>query len=36
MTVSLEFLAGGGRVGALMRAHDWSRSPLGHPATWQQ
>jgi signal transduction histidine kinase/CheY-like chemotaxis protein len=36
MTVSLEFLAGGGRVGALMRAHDWSRSPLGHPATWPQ
>ena len=26
--------ADGGRVGALMRGHDWSRSPLGHPATW--
>src|SRR3954468_11336330 len=24
----------GGRVGALMQAHDWSRSPLGHPSTW--
>ena len=22
----------GGRTGALMRAHDWSQSPLGHPA----
>ena len=27
-------LAGGGHVGELMRAHDWSRSPLGHPDTW--
>jgi DNA topoisomerase-1 len=25
------FLSGGGEVGALMRAHDWSRSPLGDP-----
>src|ERR1044072_2445526 len=24
----------GGHVGALMQAHDWSRSPLGHPSTW--
>lgn len=24
-----EFLAGGGETGALMRGHDWSRSPLG-------
>ena len=23
----------GGRAGALMRAHDWSQSPLGHPST---
>ncbi|HKC56057.1 MAG TPA: PAS domain-containing protein [Vicinamibacterales bacterium] len=30
----LEFPEGGGKVGALMRAHDWSASPLGHPATW--
>jgi signal transduction histidine kinase/ActR/RegA family two-component response regulator len=28
--------AAGGRVGALMRTHDWSRSPLGHPRTWPQ
>jgi PAS domain S-box-containing protein len=24
----------GGRTGALMQAHDWSQSPLGHPSTW--
>ena len=24
----------GGRTGALMEAHDWSLSPLGHPSTW--
>jgi signal transduction histidine kinase/ActR/RegA family two-component response regulator len=29
-----EFLAGGGEMGALMRAHDWSTSPLGPPDTW--
>jgi PAS domain S-box-containing protein len=31
---SLRFLDGGGKMGALMRTHDWSRSPLGHPASW--
>ena len=31
---SCEFLAGGGEMGALMRAHDWSRSPLGAPEQW--
>ena len=30
------FLAGGGTMGALMRAHDWSTSPLGPPASWPQ
>ena len=30
------FLAGGGEVGALMRRHDWSASPLGDPSTWPQ
>ena len=30
----LEFLQGGGRMGALMRSHDWSRSPLGDPRHW--
>jgi PAS domain S-box-containing protein len=32
----LDFLAGGGEMGALMRALDWSRSPLGAPETWSQ
>jgi signal transduction histidine kinase len=31
-----DFLVGGGEVGALMRAHDWSDSPLGEPRTWPQ
>lgn len=30
------FLSGGGEMGALMRAHDWSRSPLGPPEGWAQ
>jgi len=29
-------MAGGGKLGALMRSHDWATSPLGHPATWPQ
>ena len=32
MTSSPDFLLGGGEMGALMRAHDWSRSSLGPPA----
>jgi len=28
------FLDGGGELGALMRAHDWSDTPLGPPAEW--
>jgi PAS domain S-box-containing protein len=31
-----DLFAGGGRVGALMRAHDWSTSPLGPPSAWPQ
>jgi PAS domain S-box-containing protein len=31
-----DFLQGGGEMGALMRAHDWSRSSLGRPADWPQ
>ncbi|MDF1506372.1 PAS domain-containing protein, partial [Roseisolibacter sp. H3M3-2] len=27
---------GGGEMGALMRAHDWSTSPLGAPGDWPQ
>jgi len=34
MSQPLDFLAGGGKTGVLMRAHDWSGSPLGPPDTW--
>ncbi|MDO3380923.1 hybrid sensor histidine kinase/response regulator [Gilvimarinus algae] len=27
---------GDGAVASLMRTHDWSQSPLGHPDTWPQ
>jgi PAS domain S-box-containing protein len=30
------FLSGGGEMGALMRAHDWSQHPLGPPEGWPQ
>ena len=33
---SADFLAGGGEMGALTRAHDWAASPLGPPETWPQ
>ena len=26
--------SGGGQMGALMRAHDWNRTPLGPPESW--
>jgi hypothetical protein len=29
-------LTGGGAMGALMRAHDWSGSPIGRPESWPQ
>ncbi len=32
----LNFLAGGGEMGALIRAHDWSKSRLGPPQFWPQ
>ena len=32
----LMFLSGGGEAGAMMRAHDWSSSPLGPPCGWPQ
>ncbi|MDN4053541.1 ATP-binding protein [Massilia sp. YIM B02763] len=32
----LSWLAGGGEMGALIRAMDWSTTPLGPPATWPQ
>ena len=34
--ISADFLAGGGEMGALMRAYDWSASPLGRPDSWPQ
>ena len=36
LSSSLAFLNGGGEMGALIRAHDWSRSPLGSPESWPQ
>jgi hypothetical protein len=33
---AMSFLSGGGQMGAIMRAHDWSLSPLGSPAHWPQ
>lgn len=32
--VECEFLSGGGQMGALMRAFDWSRNPLGPVERW--
>lgn len=32
----LDFLLDGGSVGELMRAKDWSASPLGPPGSWPQ
>ena len=34
--VSPAFLAGGGEMGARMRALDWAKTPLGEPETWPQ
>jgi sigma-B regulation protein RsbU (phosphoserine phosphatase) len=36
MHQSPAFLEGGGEMGALMRAHDWTATPLGSPAEWPQ
>src|SRR6202047_1040129 len=33
---SADFLAGGGEMGSLMRAYDWSATPLGRPESWPQ
>jgi len=30
------FMRGGGELGALIRAHDWSSSSLGPPSAWSQ
>jgi PAS domain S-box-containing protein len=34
--ISADFLAGGGEMGALTRAFDWSATPLGPPENWPQ
>ena len=31
---ALDFMAGGGEMGALIRAHDWHSTPLGVPESW--
>ncbi|MFC7478385.1 PAS domain-containing protein [Dankookia sp. GCM10030260] len=33
---ALNFLAGGGEMGALIRSHDWVSTPLGEPEAWPQ
>ena len=30
----LKFLSGGGKTSDFIRAHDWTRSPLGKPEAW--
>lgn len=35
-TPDFDVLAGGGELGALMRAFDWASSPLGPPEDWPQ
>jgi len=34
LNARFDFLAGGGEMGALMRAHDWAGTPVGVPDTW--
>jgi PAS domain S-box-containing protein len=36
MRTAPAFLRGGGEMGALMRAHDWTASSLGRPEQWPQ
>src|SRR6476646_2230215 len=36
MAAEFDFLIGGGEVGALMRTHDWTASPLRSPETRPQ
>jgi hypothetical protein len=33
---SADFLADGGEMGALTRAHRWSKTPIGPPDSWPQ
>ena len=34
--LAADWLAGGGEMGARIRAHDWSRTPLGPIESWPQ
>ncbi len=36
MVEAPSFAAGGGKMGALLREHDWSKTPLGRLETWPQ
>jgi two-component sensor histidine kinase len=36
MPAAPDFLAGGGEMGAAMRAFDWASTPLGPPEAWPQ
>jgi signal transduction histidine kinase/PAS domain-containing protein len=36
MVEAPSFAAGGGKMGALLRANDWSKTPLGSLETWPQ
>lgn len=31
-----QFIAGGGEMGEMIRAHDWSSTPIGSPEDWPQ
>src|SRR6185503_12093393 len=35
-TALADMLPGGGEMGALIRARDWSATPLGAPESWPQ
>ncbi len=35
-TNTLQFLAGGGEMGALTRKKDWSKTLIGKPENWPQ
>ena len=36
MTGVPSFATGGGKMGALLRQYDWSKTPLGRLETWPQ
>jgi PAS domain S-box-containing protein len=36
LSTALDFLADGGEMGSLIRAHDWRSTPLGAPDAWSQ